>query len=286
MKDNKSDYTVDNRINQRDWDNVALGWKKWWSTFEKGGQKVSDKLVELASVREGQKILDIATGIGEPALTAARKVGNSGNVLATDISSDMLAIGIERARLEGLSNIEFKEGDAATISLPHLYFDAALSRWGLMFLPDLSDALINIRKSLVPGGKFAAAVWAEADKVPQLNIAMAAVRQHLKMPPLSSDAEGPFCLADYSKLKKIFLSAGFSDFKSEKIVVTFEFDLAENYVEFTQDIAAPVNLMLYNVTAKKRDEIWRKIIHNVKSRYTSNGRVLLHNECMCIVACN
>lgn len=289
MKDqkDKSEFAADKyMVNQRDWDNVALGWKKWWSTFEKGGQKVSDKLVELAAIAEGQKVLDIATGIGEPALTACRKVGDSGNVLATDISSEMLAIGRERARLEGLNNIVFMEGDAATVSLPHLFFDAALCRWGLMFFPHLSHSLENIRKSLVSGGKFAAAVWAEPEKVPQLNIAMAAVRQHLRMPPLSSEGEGPFSLADSDKLKNFFLSAGFNDYKSEKIKVTFEFDSAEDYVKFTQDIAAPVNLMLSNETAEKRKEIWMKITNNVKSQYTSNGRVLLHNECICVVACN
>ena len=60
------------KIGQRkSWDSVAGGWHKWWKTIEKGGQKVSDKLVELAEIKPGQKVLDIATGIGEPALTAA-----------------------------------------------------------------------------------------------------------------------------------------------------------------------------------------------------------------------
>ena len=105
------------RINQRkNWDGVATGWEKWWKTFEKGGQRLSDKLVELAGVKSGQRVLDIATGIGEPALTACRKVGDSGYLLVTDISPEMLAIGRERARYAGLNNIEFKEGDADRLS--------------------------------------------------------------------------------------------------------------------------------------------------------------------------
>src|ERR671929_1511650 len=80
------------------WDSVAEGWKEWWQTVEVATQKVSDRLVELAEIKPGQKVLDIATGIGEPAITAARKlVGlsgsiskindndkNTGHVLATD----------------------------------------------------------------------------------------------------------------------------------------------------------------------------------------------------------
>jgi ubiquinone/menaquinone biosynthesis C-methylase UbiE len=94
------------KISQRQsWDSVAAGWQKWWKTIENGAQKVSDKLVELAEIRAGQRILDIATGIGEPAITAGKIVGQKGHVTATDLSSEMLAIGEERARSLGLQDI-------------------------------------------------------------------------------------------------------------------------------------------------------------------------------------
>ena len=145
------------KIGQRDsWDNVAVGWNKWWKTFEKGAQKVSNKLVELAEIKPGQRVLDIATGIGEPAITAARTVGDKGHVIATDISTQMLAIGRERAIAQGLQNmIEFREGDAESVDLPNSSFEAVLSRWGLMFLPNLRMALDNIQKSLINGGRLA-----------------------------------------------------------------------------------------------------------------------------------
>jgi ubiquinone/menaquinone biosynthesis C-methylase UbiE len=74
------------------WDNAAAGWQDWWETIERGAQKVSDKLVQLAEIKPGDRVLDIATGIGEPAVTAARKVMPNGKVVATDISPQMLAI--------------------------------------------------------------------------------------------------------------------------------------------------------------------------------------------------
>lgn len=79
----------------KSWNSVAAGWKKWWKTWEKGVQTLSDKLVELAEIKPGQRVLDIATGIGEPAVTAARIVGDKGLVVATDLSPEMLAIGRE-----------------------------------------------------------------------------------------------------------------------------------------------------------------------------------------------
>ena len=87
-------------------------------------------------------VLDIATGIGEPAITAANRVGQNGHVLATDISPQMLSVAKQRAISLGLQNvIEFKDGDIETIELPSSMFDAVLCRWGLMFLPDLKAGL-------------------------------------------------------------------------------------------------------------------------------------------------
>jgi ubiquinone/menaquinone biosynthesis C-methylase UbiE len=101
------------KIAQRQrWDSVAEGWKEWWQTVEVAAQKVSDRLVELAQIKPGQKVLDIATGIGEPAITAIRKLAGYGNnidgtgyVLATDVSTKMLTIAKQRATELGLQDI-------------------------------------------------------------------------------------------------------------------------------------------------------------------------------------
>jgi ubiquinone/menaquinone biosynthesis C-methylase UbiE len=112
------------------WDSVANGWQKWWKITEIAAEKVSRRLIELAEIKRGSRVLDIATGIGEPAITAAKQVGDSGHVLATDISSQMLSIAKQRAISLGLERvIEFKVGDAEAIDLPASTFDAALQVW-------------------------------------------------------------------------------------------------------------------------------------------------------------
>jgi ubiquinone/menaquinone biosynthesis C-methylase UbiE len=104
------------------WDNAAAGWQNWWETIERGAQKVSDKLVELAEIKPGDKVLDIATGIGEPAVTAAKRVKPNGKVIAIDISPQMLAIAKTRASSLGLDNLmEFRESDGEKIDLPNSY---------------------------------------------------------------------------------------------------------------------------------------------------------------------
>jgi len=149
---------------RRDWDAAAAGWKKWWPLFERSAQHVSDRLVELAGVGIGARVLDIATGNGEPALTAARRVGPGGRVIATDQSVGMLTIARERAAALGVANVEFREIDGESLAIPESDFDAVLCRWGLMFMPDVKGALIGIHQRLRAGGRLATSVWATADK--------------------------------------------------------------------------------------------------------------------------
>src|SRR5260370_12773668 len=139
------------------WDDGAEGWKRWWPTFERSAQLVNDRLVELAGVRAGNRVLDIATGSGEPALTCARAVGQSGPVVAVDMSPGMLAIARERIDAARLTNVDLVESDAESLSLDPNSFDAALCRWGLMFMPDLDGVVCAMHRALKPSGRFATA---------------------------------------------------------------------------------------------------------------------------------
>src|ERR671910_2795545 len=146
-----------------DWQLAAAGWRKWYDVLEAGGEIVSRTLVELARIGPGDTVLDVATGYGEPALTAARVVGPTGKVLATDIAADMLEFGRERAARANLDNVEFVEADAEALSFDHESFDAILCRQGLQFLPDASGTLQRFHSFLERDGRFAAAVWGPRD---------------------------------------------------------------------------------------------------------------------------
>src|SRR3954454_23835433 len=115
------------------WDAAAAGWNEWSAFNDRADAHISKRLVELAGVRSGSRVLDVAAGYGEPALTAARKAGPNGRVVATDISAEMLAFGRERAAAAGLGNVEFMQSDASGLDFPRESFDAAVSRWGIIF---------------------------------------------------------------------------------------------------------------------------------------------------------
>jgi ubiquinone/menaquinone biosynthesis C-methylase UbiE len=273
------------------WDGVAEGWQAWWETFELGAQKVSDKIIELAQVKPGDRVLDIATGIGEPAVTAASRISGNGKVVATDISPQMLAIARTRAKALGLDSIiEFIEGDAEALNLSEFgaaKFDAVLSRWGLMFLPNFSEALSRInRQLLAPNGRLSAAVWSTPSKVPLLDLAFATVRKQTNAPAPPPGTPGPFALADAEALKRSFSQSGFKNVQAEILQITFGFDSPESFTKFHQQITAPIQAMLANQTDERKKQVWNSVTEAVWPYADSHGRVNLDNEVICIVGNN
>jgi ubiquinone/menaquinone biosynthesis C-methylase UbiE len=267
------------------WDSVADGWKKWWKTIEEGAQVVSDRLVELARIQEGNKVLDIATGIGEPAVTAARKVGPGGKVTAIDLSPAMLAIAKERARENGLtSKIEFQEGDAESLHLPPSSFDAIISRFGLMFLPDLPSALKTIREALVNDGRVAAAVWSSPQKVPAFITPFEIVSKETGTLPPPPGSPGPFSLADTTLLRERFKQAGFQGIEIESGRVNFRLPSAEGYVDFVRSTAAPLTAMMSGLPVARQQEIWNKVVDASRKFADNAGAVNFTNEVIYVSA--
>ena len=271
---------------RQNWNSVAPAWQKWWKTVERSTEKVSKRLIELAEIKSGSKVLDIATGIGEPAITASNQVGKTGQVLATDISSQMLSFAKQRAISSGLQDIiEFKEGDAETIDLPTSKFDAALCRFGLMLLSDPKAGLSNIYRSLVEGGHFAAAVWASPDKVPFIFVPISTVIKETNSPPPPPGTPGPFSLSNENVLKDLYLTLGFKELAIERINVIFGFDSPEDYKTFTIEHGGPVlQKMLVGQTNERRNEIFNAISKAAEKYFDSTtGKVSFKNEAILIV---
>ena len=222
---------------RRQWDRVAAGWEKWWQTIENGAHHIDDRLVDLAQVAPGKRVLDIATGIGEPALTAASRVGSAGRVVATDISKQMLDIARIRARTSGLTNVEFLEVDAQRLDFPDRSFDAILCRWGITSLPNYSNLLSKIKRMLTPNGAFATSVWDEASRSPLTSIAITVAQEMFQSAPprLDSTHEVP-----EDSLESVMIRAGFTDVRTEKLTVTLELASTEAFTQYLVDVSPVV----------------------------------------------
>ena len=268
------------------WNNVANGWLKWWKITETAGENIGKRMIELAEIKQGSRVLDISTGIGEPSITAAQRVGKNGHVLAIDISPQMLSVAKERAISRGLQDlIEFKEGDAETTDLPSSTFDAALCRFGLMFLPNVKAGLSNIHESLVNEGRFAAAVWASPEKVPFISLPFNILLKETNIPPPPPNAPGPFSLADEKLLKDYFSSSGFKDVTIERHNMIFNFSSPEEFTNFVCETASPVQVMLSNQSEERKKEILKAITEAAANNYVdkNSDSISLSNEAICIV---
>jgi len=243
----------------RNWDSAAVGWMEWSEFNDRADRHISERLVELAGVRPGSRVLDVAAGYGEPALTAARRAAPEGRVVATDISAEMLAFGRERAAAAGLGNVEFIESDASSLDFPHGSFDAAVSRWGIIFEPDAEAAAGRIRGFLEPGARIAISSWGEPDQVPFLSIPMRTTMERLGVPPPPAGTPGPLSRPTPAAIGALLEGGGFSNVAVEQAEVTFEFDSPERFTAYVRAIAAPIRAMIEQHAGEAQEEAWDAI---------------------------
>jgi SAM-dependent methyltransferase len=246
-------------VQHRNWDSAAVGWNEWSEFNDAADGHISRRLVELAGVRPGSRVLDVAAGYGEPALTAARKAGPEGRVVATDISAEMLAFAGDRAAAAGLDNVEFMQSDAAGLDFQPASFDAAVSRWGIIFEPDAEAAAGRIRGFLEQGARMAIASWGEPDQVPFLSIPMRTTMERLGVPPPPPGTPGPLSRPTPDAIGGLLEGGGFSNVAVEQDEVIFDFDSPEHFTAYVRAIAAPIRAMIAKHAGEAQEEAWGAI---------------------------
>ena len=264
------------------WATAADGWRKWKHRFLPATADLNRKLVELAEVRAGQRVLDVASGIGDPALELAKATGPKGSVLATDFSGEMLSVARERAQAEGLANLETRTVDAENLDLPPASFDAATCRWCLMLILDPTAACRGVRSALKPGAKFAAAVWGEPERVPFLAIPGMIAMREAGLPPPPPGSPGPLTMGKPGILESVMSGAGFRDLKAETVNVVFEFDSPSEFVDQLEDMSYSLRRALQDKPAEVRAKVRKAIEHAVETFRTPDGHVRLVNETRCV----
>lgn len=265
------------------WSAVAQGWRKRWPVFERDAQPLSDRMVELAEIGPDMRVLDVATGIGEPALTAARRVGPGGAVVAVDQAPEMLAIARERIQSSGVQNVEFIESDVETLAPQPGAFDALVSRWGIMFFGDPSGTLARLRVGLVPRGRFVATVWGPPRQTPLIALSFAAMAADQgQAPPPRPAGPSPFALSDPAALEQVVRQAGYADVRSEQWTVNFQFASMEELIGHIEDVSAPVRAMLAMQPAERQAAFRGRLASAAASYAAADGSIRLPNQCLIV----
>lgn len=237
-------------------------------------------MMELAHVASGNKVLDVATGIGEPAMTATRKAGPSGSVVAIDQAPQMLEVARERMQAAGIGTVEFVERDAEAVTLPSGSFDAVVCRWGLMFFHNPVGTLTRLRTSLVPGGWLAVAVWGEPSQVPIISLPFSVFSRELSQPPSPPSGPNPFALSEPTRLEQVLRDAGFANVRCEPLTVTFEFASVDELLGHLGDVSAPIRMIMATLSPLDQAEFWKKLAEAAARFADADGVIRLPNACL------
>ncbi len=250
---------------RQDWNRVASGWEKWDRFFDAQMAFLNHRLVADARLRAGLRVLDLGSGTGYPALLAAQTVGSSATVVGIDLAEQMLDVARRKAHSLGFSNITFRTGDVTTLPFAADSFDAVISRFCLMFLPEIPKSAGEIVRVLKPGGFLAAAVWSTPEKNPYLKIPMDVIKQFVELPPLDPTAPGIFRLAKPGDLAGLFDNAGLADIHEEEFLADVRFASGEEYAESLMDIAAPIQNMFAKLFDYQKAEVRTRIIQGAEA---------------------
>jgi ubiquinone/menaquinone biosynthesis C-methylase UbiE len=184
-------------------------WRKYDAMESRLSAGLSERMIDLADLRSGMRVLDIGTGRGEPAIPAARRV-SPGVVVGIDSSEQMLHMARHRADSEGITNLELHVANAESIRPPLFTgFHAALARWVLMYVDRPVQAMSAIRSSLLPGGRLVCAMWAEPARVPYDSMPRKVLMRHLSVPAPNEHTPGTFRYSSIDQIRTDYASAGF-----------------------------------------------------------------------------
>jgi SAM-dependent methyltransferase len=157
------------------------------------------------------RVLDLASGSGEPALQIAAIVGPGGHVVATDLSAEMLEIARENAVRQELTNVSFQTADAERLPFADESFDAVTCRMGIMFFYDLQHALEEIRRVLRLGGRVAFSAWGPLERNIMFGVFLDAIGKRCALPQPPPGAPQPMRFAESGSLSGELLAAGYVD---------------------------------------------------------------------------
>lgn len=227
----------------REWSESAPYWEKHGATIRTIFAPVTRSLIEVADIRKGQSVLDVAGGPGEPSLTIAETVGPGGSVVCTDAVADMVQAAERAAHRRGIANVSFLQCIADSLPFDNDSFDAVVSRLGAMFFPEPLIALREMLRVTKPGGALALVVWHKSELNPFLHIVSDIMSNYVEASPADPDAPGAFRFAEPGKLAGILTDAG-------------AIDVSERTLKF--HISAPISVEEFWVMRSEISETLRE----------------------------
>src|SRR5262245_58248160 len=244
---------------EQQWQDAAEAWHRWGPTLSAWLGPATEAMLDMAGVGSGSRVLDVAAGAGQQTMVAARRVGPTGYVLATDIASNLLELAAADAKKQGLGHVECKRMDGEQLDVPASSFDAVISRVGLIYFPDQHKALTGMRSALRPGGRLAAIVYGTPDKNGFFSIPVGIIRRRANLGPPLPGQPGPFSLGGPGVLEAAFAKAGFQRMEVRTIPAPLRMTTSSECVRFEQASFGALHQMLSALDDDARKAAWDEI---------------------------
>jgi SAM-dependent methyltransferase len=244
---------------KEEWERAALGWHHWIPAINAWLHGATETMLDRAGVKDRSRVIDIAAGDGGQSVAAAGRVGSSGEVLATDIAPEFVKLANAVASRLGLKQLKAEVMDAEDLTLPDNRFDAAISRLGLMYLPNLHTGLAEIKRVLRPGGRISAIVFTSAEKTPFFSIPVKMIREKRGLPSPEPGQPGPFSLGATGVLAGSLEAAGYRDVREQVIEAPLRFASANECVRWRREASGTMQQMLSGLDDEAIENIWREV---------------------------
>lgn len=265
-----ADDTVKSELRST-WESAAPGWAKWEHVFTASLSSATDALIDMAGIRPGMRILDLACGAGSQSIQAAKRVGANGTVVASDISGTMLEHVRRNAAREGLQNIETLECAADELDETQAPFDASICRLGLMLFPSPPKALEAVRRVLKPGARFAALVFTTPANNPFMAQPMAILLRHAGKSPPAPGQPGIFALGATGLLEDLMKDNGFAGVETKIVSARLALPSASDALRLLQEAAGAYRAVVAGLGDEAKSKAWDEV-HDRLMLFEAGGR--------------
>jgi SAM-dependent methyltransferase len=241
------------------WQAAAAAWRRWQPVIDGWLRESTDLMLDLADVRAGGRVLDVAAGAGGQSFAAAQRVGPKGEVLATDIAENLVRYLEQDAAAAGLNQVRAAVMDGEDLLVPPGRFDAVICRLGLIYLPDRKAALSGMRAALRPAGRLGAIVYSTPEANRFFSVPVSIIRRAAQLPPPLPGQPGPFSLGTPDVLRHELEAAGFVDVDVRTLPAPLQLASAAECVRFERESFGALHQMLAGLGADAQAAVWQEI---------------------------
>lgn len=257
------------------WERGAAGWAARNAHFQAASMPVSRWLVDAIEPQPGQRVLELAAGLGEVGYLAAELIQPGGTLISSDGAEAMVEAARARAEQLGVGNVEHRQLELEWIDLPAADVDAAICRWGYMFALDKGAALRETRRVLRPGGRLALAAWTEAARNPFAALPRQALVDAGLVDAFDAGGPGMFDLADPDALRELLEDAGFAEPRVEEVAIALPFDDLDHYWDATADLSRPFGDLVATLDERQLADLRERVAAAVEPYAAPDGSLSL-----------